>query len=135
MKVERDHHTSLMKFINKPFIRFVISGFINTGATYIIYLVLLSFWEYKISYTVSYISGIFISYYLNTIFVFQEKASFQKFLKFPVVYIVQYLINLLFIFLLVDKMGLSTAIVPIIVTIIAIPITFLLSKTIITTRK
>jgi putative flippase GtrA len=135
MKVEGDHRTSLMKYINKPFIRFVISGAINTGATYIIYLILLSFWEYQISYTISYVSGIFLSYYLNTIFVFQEKVSFKKFLKYPVVYLVQYLINLLFIFLLVDKMGFSTTIVPIFVIIIAIPITFLLSKTIISTRK
>lgn len=135
MKAEGDHRISLTKFINKPFIRFVISGVINTGSTYIIYLILLAFWEYKIAYTISYISGIFISYYLNTIFVFQEKISFRKFLKFPVVYIAQYLINLLFIYLLVDKMGLSTALVPIVVTIIAIPITYLLSKTILTTRK
>ncbi|MEK3675540.1 GtrA family protein [Paenibacillus sp. FSL R10-2771] len=124
-----------MKFINKPFFRFVISGILNTAVTYALYLVLLLFIEYKTSYTISYIIGIFFSYYLSTKFVFKESVSFIKFLKFPIVYLVQYFINLLFVFLFVEKLGVSSQIVPIIVTFISIPITFVLSKFIIVSRK
>lgn len=135
MKVEEDLHILLMKFINKPFFRFVISGILNTAVTYALYLVLLLFIEYKTSYTISYIIGIFFSYYLSTKFVFKESVSFIKFLKFPIVYLVQYFINLLFVFLFVEKLGVSSQIVPIIVTFISIPITFVLSKFIIVSRK
>lgn len=135
MKAEKDHRILLTKFINKPVIRFAISGSINTCVTYLAYLMLLSFWEYKISYTISYIFGIFLSYYLSTVFVFQEKITFLKFLKFPVVYLVQYIINLIFIFLLVDIWGLPTTLMPIIVTIISLPVTFILTKIIVTSKK
>ncbi|MNW45059.1 GtrA-like protein [compost metagenome] len=124
-----------MRFLNKEFIKFVISGVLNTVATYLIYLMLLVFLEYSLAYTVSYLSGIFISYYLNTLFVFKEKISFKTFLKYPIVYVVQYTINLIMIFVLVEHLGLSEQLVPLIVVIITIPITFLLSKLIIRGNK
>lgn len=117
-----------MKFLNKEFLKFVISGVVNTAATYIMYLLLLLFMNYSIAYTVSYLSGIVISFYLNTIFVFKEKVTFVKFLKFPIVYVVQYLINLIMIFALVERLGLSAQLVPLIVIVITVPITYFISK-------
>lgn len=124
-----------MKYLNKEFLKFIVSGVLNTLATYLIYLLLLNFIGYSISYTVSYVSGIFISYYLNSLFVFKEKLSLKKFLKYPVVYIVQYLINLFMVFLFVEKLGLSARIVPLVVILITLPITYLLSKLIIKEKK
>ncbi|AOZ94735.1 GtrA family protein [Paenibacillus crassostreae] len=123
-----------MRFINKEFLKFIISGGINTVATYGIYLLLLLLWEYMISYTISYVLGIFLSYYLNTFFVFKEKVTFLKFIKFPVVYLVQYLMNLVILHLLVEYIKLPAEIVPIIVVILTMPITYLLSKYIIKGR-
>ncbi|MEK3865997.1 MULTISPECIES: GtrA family protein [Paenibacillus] len=134
MKVEKDHPTLLTKLLNKQFLKFVISGGINTLFTYLVYLLLLQVLSYSMSYTISYISGIFLSYYLNTIFVFKEKVTFRKFLKFPVVYLVQYLINLLMLFVLVEYLNLSKQIVPLIVIVVTIPITYTLSKLIIKSK-
>ncbi|WP_254848764.1 GtrA family protein [Paenibacillus odorifer] len=114
--------------------KFVISGGINTLFTYLVYLLLLQALSYSMSYTISYISGIFLSYYLNTIFVFKEKVTFRKFLKFPIVYLVQYLINLLMLFVLVEYLNLSKQIVPLIVIVVTIPITYTLSKLIIKSK-
>lgn len=124
-----------MKNLNKEFLKFIVSGALNTLATYIIYLLLLNFISYSISYTVSYISGIFLSYYLNSLFVFKEKLSLKKFLKYPIVYIVQYIINLFMVFLFVEKMGFSARFVPLVVILITLPITYLLSKIIIKEKK
>ncbi|WP_405168767.1 GtrA family protein [Paenibacillus sp. FSL H3-0286] len=134
MKVEKDHPTLLTKLLNKQFLKFVISGGINTLFTYLVYLLLLQALSYSMSYTISYISGIFLSYYLNTIFVFKEKVTFRKFLKFPIVYLVQYLINLLMLFVLVEYLNLSKQIVPLIVIVVTIPITYTLSKLIIKSK-
>ncbi|OMD81300.1 MULTISPECIES: GtrA family protein [Paenibacillus] len=134
MKVEKDHPTLLTKLLNKQFMKFVISGGINTLFTYLVYLLLLQALSYSMSYTISYISGIFLSYYLNTIFVFKEKVTFRKFLKFPIVYLVQYLINLLMLFVLVEYLNLSKQIVPLIVIVVTIPITYTLSKLIIKSK-
>ncbi|MDH6370970.1 polysaccharide synthesis protein GtrA [Paenibacillus sp. VTT E-133280] len=134
MKVEKDHPTLLTKLLSKQFLKFVISGGINTLATYLVYLLLLGFLSYSMSYTISYISGIFLSYYLNTVFVFKEKVLFRKFLKFPIVYLVQYLINLFMLYVLVEHLNLSKQIVPLIVIVVTIPITYTLSKLIIKSK-
>jgi putative flippase GtrA len=134
MKVENDHPTLLTKLLNKEFLKFVISGGINTIATYLVYLLLLIFLNYSLSYTISYVSGIFLSYYLNTVFVFKEKVSFVKFLKFPVVYLVQYLINIFMLYVLVEYLHISTQVVPLIVIVVTIPITYTLSKFIIKSK-
>lgn len=134
MKAESDHPTLLIKLMNKEFFKFVISGGINTAATYIVYLLLIVFLNYSLSYSVSYIIGVLLSYYLNSVFVFKESISLRKFFKFPMVYLVQYLINLLMLHLLVEYLNLSVQIVPLIVIVITIPITYLLSKIIIKSK-
>lgn len=131
MKAEKDQPTLWMKFINKEFLKYLISGGINTVATYGLYLLFLIVMEYKTAYSLSYIVGILFSYLLNTIFVFKEKVSLMKFIKFPVVYLAQYLINLIILLLLVEYINLPAEIVPIIVIFITLPITYLLSKYII----
>ncbi|WP_405104644.1 GtrA family protein [Paenibacillus sp. FSL K6-1217] len=134
MKVESGRPTLLTKLLNKEFLKFVVSGGINTLTTYLMYLLLLLFLNYSLSYTVSYVSGIFLSYYLNTVFVFKEKMSIEKFLKFPIVYLIQYFINLLMLYILVEHLHLSTKIVPLIVVVVTIPVTFVLSKLIIKSK-
>ncbi|WP_438348920.1 GtrA family protein [Paenibacillus sp. FA6] len=131
MKVESDHPTLLTKLLNRQFLKFVISGGINTLVTYLVYLLLLLIFNYSLAYTLSYVSGIFLSYYLNTVFVFKEKVSFRTFLKFPIVYLVQYLVNLFMLYILVERLHLAVEIVPLIVIVITIPITYTLSKLII----
>lgn len=125
---------SLMKYINKEFVRFLFVGVINTLSTYLLYLLLLFIFNYNVSYTISYIAGIVISFYLNSLFVFKEKVSFKKFVKYPIVYIVQYLINLIGLFILVEYFHFPKEVVPIIVIILSIPITYLLSKLIIRSK-
>ncbi|WP_269430635.1 MULTISPECIES: GtrA family protein [Paenibacillus] len=117
--------------MNKPFIKYLLSGGFNTLVTYLMYLLLLNIMNYNMAYSISYVAGILLSYYLNSVFVFQEKISLRKFIKYPVVYIVQYLINLVLLNILIEYAGLSTKIVPIITIVITIPITFLLTKFII----
>ncbi|OKP81742.1 polysaccharide synthesis protein GtrA [Paenibacillus helianthi] len=134
MKAESGRPTLLTKLLNKEFLKFVISGGINTLATYLMYLLLLLFFNYSLSYTISYVSGIFLSYYLNTVFVFKEKVSFKKFLKFPIVYFIQYLVNIFMLYVLVERVHLSTGIVPLIVIVVTIPITYALSKLIIKSK-
>jgi len=124
----------LTKHLNKEFLKFLVSGGINTLATYLMYLLLLLFYNYSISYSISYVAGIFLSYYLNSVFVFKEKISFRKFLKFPLVYIVQYLINMLLMYILVEYVQMYAQIVPLVAMVITVPITFLLSKMIIKSK-
>ncbi|WP_232278715.1 GtrA family protein [Paenibacillus sp. 481] len=120
-----------MKFLSKEFLKFVVVGIVNTASTYLIYLLLLSVLSYTLSYTVSYVCGIFISYVLNTYYVFKEKLNYKKMIQYPLVYVVQYVLNAIMLYLLIDYLGLEKEYAPLIVIILSIPITFILSRLII----
>jgi len=134
MKSISARKSSLTKFINSEFIRFAIVGGINTVLGYLLYRLLLLGMEYQLAYTLSYVSGIFISYYLNSRFAFREPLQLKKALSFPLVYVVQYLLGILFLTLLVDVLAFDQRIAPILVIVLSLPFTFLLSRFIIKTR-
>lgn len=113
------------------FIRFIICGIINTLLTYLIYLGGLCMVGYSLAYTFSFICGIFISYYLNSRFVFQKALSWRKALQYPLVYLLQYVLGISSLYLLVEILGLSEIIAPVIVVFITVPATFLLSRRVI----
>ena len=128
MNLENVRHMLLMKFMTRSFIRFLIVGIVNTLATYVLYLLFLMMVSYNIAYSFSYILGILFSYYLNSVFVFKKKVNIITFIKFPVVYIAQYLFNIVFINFFVLYLHLPESIAPLISIVLAIPITFGLSR-------
>jgi len=120
-----------MKYINKEFIRFVLFGGVNTLLGYLIYVILLIFLNYKVSFTITYVSSIFISYYLNSKFVFYRKVSLKKGLMYPSVYLIQYLTCMLLLHFFVEILNLSKFIAPILAVLLTVPVTFFLSRSII----
>ena len=118
--------------ILSQFVKFVGVGGVNTIITYLLYLLLLLVTNYTVSYTIAYIFGIGLSYWLNLKFVFQEKGTKKKIILFPLVYLVQYLFGILVLYVAIDKLNISEKIAPILVVILAIPLTFILTKKILT---
>ncbi len=115
----------------REYTSFLICGGLNTLLTYAVYALCLLFWPYKLSYSLSYVSGIFISYYLNSRFVFQEKVSLGKFLQYPLVYLAQYLLGIAILHLCIEYLHISEWLAPFIVIVLSLPVTFVLSKFII----
>ncbi len=121
----------LMKHVKMEFMRFLLVGTINTVTGYAVYLSLVFFIPYLFAYTISYVVGICVSYYLNTRFVFKTHFSLKKFLKFPLVYLFQYIFGICVVYLVVQKLGWHKALAPILAVILSVPFTFLLSRLII----
>lgn len=107
---------------------FVFFGGVNTVLTYGIYVLLVLFVAYPTAYTLAYPPGILISYYLNTRFVFREKLSVSKALRYPLVYLAQYLLGLGLLYLLVEIAHLSKFVAPILIVAISVPCTYVLSR-------
>lgn len=124
----------LAKLANAEFIRFVILGGVNTVLTNVFYMLLLFVLPYAVSFTVSYVAGIGLSYYLNSVFVFRKPMEWRKALQFPVVYIVQYVIGLGLMFVLIEWAGVNEVLAPWLVVLLTLPITFLMSRLIIKGR-
>ena len=110
------------------FLRFVLSGGINTIVTYAIYLILLLIIDYKLAYTAAYVSGIALSYLLNRVFVFRTHRGWSSALLFPLVYLAQYLVGLAAVWVWVGQFGFPEPFAPLVAIAITIPMTYLLSK-------
>jgi len=113
--------------MRSEFVRFLLVGATNTLFSYLVYLLLLNFMPYLVAYTLSYCAGIVLSYFLNVYFVFRKTVSLSSFLKFPVVYVIQYSLGALILWLLVGA-GLSPNLAMIGVIVATIPVTFIASR-------
>lgn len=113
----------------------MVVGGINTVISYGLYLLLLELISYWLAYTFSYAVGIVISYTLNTRFVFHARWNWRRLAAYPLVYAVQYVLGLLILSILIEGMGISEKIAPLVVIVISIPLTFLASRRIIRGRN
>lgn len=101
----------------KRFLRFASVGAVNTAASFLVYIVLLHFQVYYIIASIlAYITGIGISYILNTAFVFKAEKKRSTVYKFTAVYLSALLINLSLLYLFVDIFGMNPVLGQIMVT-------------------
>jgi len=110
------------------FLRFLISGGVNTAATYAVYLVLLQFIEYKVAYTIAYVFGIVLAFVINRLFVFRTHRGWRSMVLFPFVYLAQYLVSLGVVWVWVERLHLWKEAAPLVAIVITIPMTFVLSR-------
>jgi len=109
-------------------LRFLIAGALNTMAPYAIYLALLPLLDYTLAYTIAYLTGIVISYFLSTAFVFRVTRTSTNMMPFPLVYVVQYLLGALVLNLAVRWIGIPDKFALIASIVVTIPVTFFLSR-------
>lgn len=117
------------------FARFLVGGASTTLVSYAIYLLALNFLPYLAAYGIAYSVGIAWAYFANTLFVFRRRPSIGRALAFPLTYVVQYLAGSVLLVLLVDTLGVRKAFAPLVVVIAMLPVTYLLSRWIITSRS
>ncbi|MGE8447865.1 MAG: GtrA family protein [Comamonas sp.] len=112
----------------KRWLRFVVGGGMNTGFSYLIYLLGGLVFSYQVAYFIAYVSGIIFSYWFNARFVFHIPLSWKGLLSYPLVYLVQYLISALLLGSAVEYLGINKYIAPLAITLITLPLTYCMSK-------
>lgn len=117
--------SSDLKFIG---FRFLITGIINTGVTYVVYLLLLLVLDYRLAYLLSFVSGIAIALVLNSTFVFKTALTFRKAAGFVAAYGLQLVAGILILQWLVEHTSVSPAIAPLCVMVFTVPLSFLMSR-------
>ena len=118
----------IIEVVHSRFFRFLVSGAINTAVTFGIYLLFLPVFSYPISYSIAYVIGIGVAYFLNRAFVFRAHQGARSALLLPLVYVAQYGIGILMLWLLIDQLKLSEEIAPLVVIVVTIPLTYLLTR-------
>lgn len=112
----------------RHFFRFLVMGILNTIATFSIYVMLKTVLDYQIAYLLAYVSGIVFAYFMNALFVFKKSISLRAFIRFPLVYVVQYIVGAVLLELFVRVLGLSVTFAPLFVIILTLPLTFFLTR-------
>ena len=85
-----------MKFlrhpINKEMIGFAIAGCISTIIMFGLYVGLYKFIYYQYAYFIAYSISVIALYFMNSA-VFKKQYSLQTLLKFPLIYLLQYVLG------------------------------------------
>ncbi len=115
-------------------LRFLVGGALNTGATLVLYWILMRFLHYQWAYLVSYCAGIVLSYVLNTRYVFRAKHSWLKFVLFPLVYVVTYGVGAVVLKVAVEYMHIPASLGPLVSIAATLPVSFLLTRTVLRLR-
>lgn len=110
------------------FMRFLLSGGFNTAVTYALYLLLIEFFSFRLSYSIAFVVGIGLAYVLNRFFVFRVFGGLRALTLTPLVYLVQYLVGIVTVSVWVESLGWSVRIAPIAAIVLTIPLTFILSQ-------
>ena len=110
------------------FWRFLVGGAINTGLTYVLFLLLDRVLHHSLAYTLAYLAGIALAYVLATTYVFRTGIELRSALRFPGVYALQYLYGLAALSLLVDIVRMPSALAMLVVIATSVPLTFLLAR-------
>jgi hypothetical protein len=92
------------------------------------FLILSTFLSYGIAYTITYLSGIALAYGLASTFVFGTGLDPRAALRFPFVYVVQYIYGLVVLSMLIDGARASLHVAILVVIVTSVPLTFFLSK-------
>lgn len=108
--------------------RFLIVGAVNTAVTYALYLLLLDSAAYLFAYSLAYVAGIVVSYFLNARFVFRAKPAINSALRFPFVYVAQYLLGAAVLWICVEWLGVRRELGLAFSIAVTIPITYAAAK-------
>jgi len=116
------------------FARFLLVGLVNTGVGYGVYLLLLQWIGYELAYAAAYIVGIVFAYLLNSLFVFRSPVRLRTALRYPFVYLAQYLFGSLLLFGMVAWLGVDRRWAALIALMLSVPVSFLLNRIVLARR-
>ncbi|MFE6778640.1 GtrA family protein [Streptomyces sp. NPDC057702] len=112
------------------FLRFGLVGVVNTGTYYLSYLALLHWLPYLAAHVVAFALSTVGSYFLNVYVTYRTRPAWRTFLLFPLTTVANFVITTGGVYVLVDLAGLNSKAAPLIAAAAAVPITFVVSRTI-----
>ena len=111
-------------------LRFALVGVVNTATYYGLYLLLTPRLPYVAAHVIAFALSMVGSFFLTTFFTYRTRPTWRKFLLFPLTNAANFVITTVGVWFLVDVAGLDSRYAPLIAAAAAIPVTFLLSRTI-----
>lgn len=114
-------------FLSKQFTIFVLIGIVNTFNGTIFSYIYSNYLSTNIAFFPGYISGLLISYILNSFITFKEKLSAKSLIKFVISSLPNFIIQYIVV-IICNTLSLHKLFAYILAAIIGVPITFVLMK-------
>lgn len=111
-------------------LRFVLVGVVNTGTYYGLYLALLTLLPYVAAHVVAFLLSMVGSFFLTSHFTYRTRPTLRKFLLFPLTNAANFVVTTAGVYLLVDVGRFDSTYAPLVAAAAAIPVTFVVSRTI-----
>lgn len=115
-------------FLTKEFFNFLIVGGINTINGILFAYIYSLFLPVNVGFVLGYITAMTISYVLNSKIVFKENMMFEKYIKFCISYIPNFIIQNIFVLIFYNTLGWNKLLVFVLAAIIGVPVTFIIMK-------
>ena len=112
--------------------RFAVVGGINTAVYYALYLLLRSAIPYLAAHLLATAIAMVGSFFLNCYWTFRTRPTWRKFALFPLTNATNYLLTTVGVVVLVEWFGMDERVAPLIAALAAIPVTFVLSRLVLT---
>lgn len=123
-----------IEVLNKDVFRFILTGGFNTFNYYLMYLILFELFDfvYINAHITGFLYSAFCSFFMTTMYTFKQKPTWKKFIAFPITFLPNFVISTLGTIILVNNQILSETYASLIAMMVAIPITFVVSKIVLT---
>ncbi|MER5884684.1 GtrA family protein [Streptomyces sp. NPDC001941] len=111
-------------------VRFALVGAVNTGTYYGLYLLFSRWLPYVAAHVAAFLLSMVGSFFLTSRFTYRTRPTWRKFLLFPLTNAANFVVTTAGVYLLVSVAGLDSHWAPLPAAALAVPVTFLLSRTI-----
>lgn len=115
-------------FFNKKFIIYTLIGTFNTFNSVVFSTIFALFVQENLAFSIGYMISLTISYIFNSIFNFKRKLSFQRYGRFVVSYIPNFIIQNIVTFIFFNLIDVHQVIAYIVAALLGTPVTFLFLK-------
>ncbi len=107
---------------------FGVVGVVNTAVYYAAYLLIRLLVPYFVAHLLALAVGMVVSFFLNSYWTFRTRPTWRKFALFPLTNATNYAMITVGVVVLVEWLGVASRIAPLIAAAAAVPVTFLLSR-------
>lgn len=116
-------------------VRFVLVGVANTLVYYLAYRLLLLGLPYLPAHVLAFGVGIVFSFFANSWFTFRVRPTWRRFLAFPLTTLANFLLVTAGSVVLVERFAVDERYATLLMSVVAIPVTYLLTRVVLTARR
>ena len=118
----------------RQILTFAVVGVVNTATYYGLYLLFLLRLPYLAAHILAFALSMVGSFFLNARFTYRTPPTWRKFLLFPLTNATNFLVTTVGVYVIVDVLHAGNAFAPLLASAAAIPVTFVVSRTIMLPR-